>query len=639
MLSDESSSDSETGRFKGRTSNQEAQTKSSNQKEDSHRSSGRSRASENDRFRREFERRRDERERYERRSKEKQWFSRHSSIKRRHSRERTPHRRSRERSSQHRSRERPRHSDIRNRSKPRSSSRDKHRHSRSRSHKSPELKKELKEEVKHYSPPTHKQVDKFDRRSRDKSSSPEHRGKRSEIHKPEPIPLERKKSDSPIIVEEHASSDESVEVQPGSYYNMIPAVVKDKIEESPSVIKQKSESSEIDSSDDEKLRAKLLNLEKELQKTRKKKHKKRHKRKSSKSSKDRDRDASAVEVSSTTDIDKIVPHTRTDIMEVSSTQKSSQKESSEEGEITSDDDSQDEIAIDPTDLRHKLKRSKHDPSITQSSSKEDMCGPALPPQLKKKHKRSSSRDVEGPALPPHLQKHRNIGPSIPDNIRKGLANPEREVIVTYESSDEDIGIGPLPSGTESKWSEAHKRLEERALDMKIRKLDGHSLQQTNVKSREQWMLELPEAKAKYLGLEARSFRAKEGPDMSDRSSWTDTPEDKALKAAGIVKVEDPDVVLQREARARHIESRDEDQERAVRKHKKKHKREESLLELHQKKLKKKKKEDKDEKKERRPFSREVDLQVNRFDEAQKKNIIKKAQALDSRFSRGEAKYL
>lgn len=53
------------------------------------------------------------------------------------------------------------------------------------------------------------------------------------------------------------------------------------------------------------------------------------------------------------------------------------------------------------------------------------------------------------------------------------------------------------------------------------------------------------------------------------------------------------------------------------------------------------KEEKDEgeKKERRPFSRDVDLQVNRFDEAQKRSIIKKAQALDTRFSRGEAKYL
>lgn len=47
----------------------------------------------------------------------------------------------------------------------------------------------------------------------------------------------------------------------------------------------------------------------------------------------------------------------------------------------------------------------------------------------------------------------------------------------------------------------------------------------------------------------------------------------------------------------------------------------------------------EEKKERRPFSRDVDLQVNRFDEAQKKSIIKKAQDLNTRFSRGDAKYL
>lgn len=34
------------------------------------------------------------------------------------------------------------------------------------------------------------------------------------------------------------------------------------------------------------------------------------------------------------------------------------------------------------------------------------------------------------------------------------------------------------------------------------------------------MLELPEGKAKILGLEARSFRAKAGPDMSDRYGIT-----------------------------------------------------------------------------------------------------------------------
>lgn len=49
--------------------------------------------------------------------------------------------------------------------------------------------------------------------------------------------------------------------------------------------------------------------------------------------------------------------------------------------------------------------------------------------------------------------------------------------------------------------------------------------------------------------------------------------------------------------------------------------------------------DNDGKAERRPFSRDMDLQVNRFDEAQKKSIIKKAQGLNTRFSRGEAKYL
>lgn len=43
--------------------------------------------------------------------------------------------------------------------------------------------------------------------------------------------------------------------------------------------------------------------------------------------------------------------------------------------------------------------------------------------------------------------------------------------------------------------------------------------------------------------------------------------------------------------------------------------------------------------ERRPFSREVDLQVNRFDEAQKQAVLKKAQLLDNRFSAGESKFL
>lgn len=47
--------------------------------------------------------------------------------------------------------------------------------------------------------------------------------------------------------------------------------------------------------------------------------------------------------------------------------------------------------------------------------------------------------------------------------------------------------------------------------------------------REEWMTELPPAQAASLGLGPRKFRIREGPDMSDRSCWTDTPAQKAQK--------------------------------------------------------------------------------------------------------------
>nr|XP_021183270.2 peptidyl-prolyl cis-trans isomerase G [Helicoverpa armigera] len=628
MISDESSSDSETGRFKGRAKTQDE--KSSHQRVDTSRDLGRNRQSGPDRFNRNFDRKRDERTHSDRhsRDRDRHRYPRHSPVsRRRHSRDRSPNRRSHERN---------RHRESSDRSKlkeHRSSSRDRHKHagSTSRSYIGHDYRKDKEpKDDSRRKPDRDRSPERPVRKPKEKSPSPEHRSKRSEIYIPPPMVAPKRKSESPIVIEEHDLSDASEEVQPGSYYSMIPAVVKEKSEES----------SEIDSSDDERLRAKLLNLEKELHKTKKKKHKKKHKRKSSKSSKDRDRDASAsVEVSSTTDIDLKADVLKNDIEaveEVSSTQKSAQKESCEEGEISSDD-TQSEIEIDPTDLRHKLRRTA--PKVDDKAAA-DVCGPALPPHLQKRYVRSASPNIEGPALPPHLKSTpKNIGPSIPDDMRKVLAEKEREVI-KYESSDEDLGIGPLPAGSEEKWSDAHRRLEERALDIKIKNLDGHS-DSSKVKSREKWMLELPEGKAKIIGLEARSFRAKAGPDMSDRSSWTDTPEEKARKAAGVVKEQDVEMTLKQEARMRHIANRDDEQESAVKKHKKKHKREESLLDMHQKKLKKKKKKEEreDGKKERRPFSRDVDLQVNRFDEAQKKSIIKKAQDLDGRFSRGEAKYL
>lgn len=396
MLSDESSSDSETGRFKGRTKTEE---KNSNQKSDNSRETGRHRHSGNDRFQRHFDRKRDDRERYRDldkhsrdRDRDRHKFSRHSPIRRRHSRDRSLNRRSHEKTRHRESSDKTKYKEYR------SSSRDRHKNSGSRSRASHDLKKDPHDERRHSSA-RDKSPEIPEKKLREKSLSPR-RGKRSEIYVPPPLTIEkrapeRKKSDSPIIIDENDHSDHE-EVLLGSYYKMIPAVIKDKSDES----------SEIDSSDDERLRAKLLNLEKELHKTKKqKKHKKKHKRKCSKSSKERElHDTSvAVEVSSTTDI-AVKPDVplivQPEVMEeVTSTQKNAQKESCEEGELSSDD-SQDQIDIDPTDLRHKLRRGK---------PKSDVCGPALPPHLEKHYKLSASPEIEGPALPPHLKRSCNIG--------------------------------------------------------------------------------------------------------------------------------------------------------------------------------------------------------------------------------------
>lgn len=435
MISDESSSDSETGRFK--SSQAEKKVENRNVKEESFRSTGRGRP-ENDRFRRDFDRRRDDRdhnrrhdrgqtrERPERPAREPYRPPRHSPPRRRHSRER-------ERSRDKSRRSHDRHNKPFEDPRPvaprenRSSSKDKKRlpppPQPSRAKKSPGPRRDFKEEIKQSIKPQSSREDSYRKHDRARSrssrgsSSPDIRSKRSIVQKATHVePRKPVKAESPIDVDKHPSSEE--EVQAGSYYDMKPAVIKEK-----SVEKEVTEeSSEIDSSDDERLRAKLLNLERELSKTRKKKHKKKHKRKSSKSKNDKDKETSAhVEVTSTTDLEeKNIPDIadkEPDIVEVTSTQKSAQKDSSEEGEITSDNDSQ-SIDIDPTDLRHKLKRTvpKADtggsPDLRERlKSKADVCGPALPPHFDKTVAKSVTSDTEGPALPPHLKKEisRNIG--------------------------------------------------------------------------------------------------------------------------------------------------------------------------------------------------------------------------------------
>lgn len=98
------------------------------------------------------------------------------------------------------------------------------------------------------------------------------------------------------------------------------------------------------------------------------------------------------------------------------------------------------------------------------------------------------------------------------------------------------------------------------------------------------MLELPPEKAANLGLGARQFRKREGPDMSNRSEWTDTPSDKQRKVLEpkIADVSDMDAL-----KLIAIQNRDDQMEKLAESSGKR--KPYSLLEMHQEKLKKQKK--------------------------------------------------
>ncbi|KAH8346455.1 hypothetical protein KR084_000762 [Drosophila pseudotakahashii] len=270
---------------------------------------------------------------------------------------------------------------------------------------------------------------------------------------------------------------------------------------------------------------------------------------------------------------------------------------------------------------------------------------------------SNSEDAFGPALPPHLRKpilteipeesqpksqpQAMIGPIMPSSLA-----PEKCPVQDAEAEDDDDlagTFGPLPNASQV-------ALEERALTLKLAALEGGGLgTSTDQEVREEWMLELPDVGLKS-GLAAlsnmkRTFhQGKERPDFSDRSSWTKTPQSEAAAAAAGPKSLSSKE-LEQMAQVKYEQQRDDEQESMARKHKKKHKRDESLVELHQKKLRKEQREKEKElaasgsKPERRPFSRDVDLKLNKIDKNQTKQIVDKAKILNTKFSRGQAKYL
>lgn len=277
--------------------------------------------------------------------------------------------------------------------------------------------------------------------------------------------------------------------------------------------------------------------------------------------------------------------------------------------------------------------------------------PALPPHMQQRDSNDSESEDEGeeycPALPPHMlqggsktsphfpQRRSVVGPMLP----KGFAPPTEEPSVKdseeeSEEEEEETGpiIGPLPPVDKVNAEEYRAwELEERARKMR-EKLEGRNVDSNKPLARESWMTELPEDKPNFCGLGPRQFLRKTPSERGDRSCWTDTPADKARKA----KEQEQHRMEESTPEDVATKQRDKDLTEKVDEYNKK-KRAKPLVELHRKELKRK--QNSEGPKERRPFSREEDLNVNKFDDAQRESVLKKARQLNDRFSSGKAKFL
>lgn len=316
---------------------------------------------------------------------------------------------------------------------------------------------------------------------------------------------------------------------------------------------------------------------------------------------------------------------------------------------------------------HKVKkRSRQDSKSSEEEESQFQIAPIAPPRAVEVL--SNDDDKFGPALPAHLCKRIQltetarsppstpivIGPLIPAEFfdKDKFEELTKSSCHVEESEDENIqgSYGPLPVTNEREMTAAQIELEQRALELKMAAIDGINQTQSDQKVREEWMLELPQVGLKG-GLAAlnnlkRGFhQGKEKPDFSDRTSWTKTPqsENEKQKATTTSKVSQEE--LEQQARVLYEKQRDDEQEALAKKHKKKHKREESLVEIHQKKLRKEEKKRAKElkasgaKPDRRPFTRDVDLKLNKIDSNQTKQIVDKAKILNTKFSSGHSKYL
>ncbi|KAI5130834.1 Gpalpp Motifs-Containing Protein 1 [Manis pentadactyla] len=297
--------------------------------------------------------------------------------------------------------------------------------------------------------------------------------------------------------------------------------------------------------------------------------------------------------------------------------KSSNSESSDSDEDSSslyEEGNQESEDDDPGPTARKQRRNQDN-----DDDDEGFFGPALPPGFKKQDD-SPPRPIIGPALPPGFIKSAQ-------KSDKGRDDPGQQE--TGSSEDEDI-VGPMPAKGPVNYS-VTTEFEKRAQRMKEKLTKGDDDSSRQI-TRESWMTELP-PEMKDFGLGPRTFKRRADDKSGDRSVWTDTPADRERKAKeaqearkSLNKKDEEHILSGREKRlAEQVSSYNES------------KRSESLMDIHHKKLKNKAAEDKNKPQERTPFDRDKDLKVHRFDEAQKKALIKKSRELNTRFSHGKGK--
>ncbi|XP_019385439.1 PREDICTED: GPALPP motifs-containing protein 1 isoform X2 [Crocodylus porosus] len=280
-----------------------------------------------------------------------------------------------------------------------------------------------------------------------------------------------------------------------------------------------------------------------------------------------------------------------------------------------------EILKSQTPIQHPSQK----PKRVQKDDSDGFFGPVLPPGFKKEDD-SPERPVIGPALPPGFRKPSQdsenscpVGPSVPSQFTSQATDSEE---------DDDL-IGPMPAKGPVE-SDVAREFEYRAQRMK-EKLTCTDDDGSKRVTRESWMTELP-PELKKFGLGPRTFKRRADDKSGDRSIWTDTPADRERKAKetheakkSTSKGDEEIVFSKRDKRlAEQVSSYNDS------------KRPESLMDMHHKKLKSKATEDKNKPQERRPFDRDQDLQVSRFDEAQKKALIKKSRELNTKFEHSKS---